>query len=137
MGTGKIRVFSFRGIGDGEFLGLGVLQSRPHCFLVRRGEGFLADSFSSLFCVLCGGHKSSDIRKWFMKAQDKNGGAAKPAGTTALAKKPVLSIPEKPSSAPSMVQCQSFCLCPFEFFLLYMFPFVEEFLCNLLYGELA
>lgn len=70
-----------------------------------------------------------------MKAQDKNGGAAKPAGPAA--KKPVLSIPEKPSAAPSMVQCQSFCLCPFEFFLLYMCPFVERFLCNLLYGEFA
>lgn len=52
---------------------------------------------------------SSDIRKWFMKAQDKNGGAAKPAGTTALAKKPVLSIPEKPSAAPSMAACDQDC----------------------------
>uniref|UniRef100_A0A0E0MGH2 Replication factor C subunit 1 n=2 Tax=Oryza punctata TaxID=4537 RepID=A0A0E0MGH2_ORYPU len=50
---------------------------------------------------------SSDIRKWFMKAQDKNGGAAKPAG--AAAKKPVLSIPEKPSAAPSMAPCDQDC----------------------------
>ncbi|XP_051200769.1 replication factor C subunit 1 [Lolium perenne] len=48
---------------------------------------------------------SSDIRKWFMKPHDKNAGAAKPSGTgtgaAAAAKKPVLSIPEKP--APSSV----------------------------------
>ncbi|KAG8090019.1 hypothetical protein GUJ93_ZPchr0011g27369 [Zizania palustris] len=48
----------------------------------------------------------SDIRKWFMKAQDKNAGAAKPADRNAgpaPPKKPVLSIPEKP--APSLAPC--------------------------------
>ncbi|KAL6654828.1 hypothetical protein ACP70R_008293 [Stipagrostis hirtigluma subsp. patula] len=46
---------------------------------------------------------SSDIRKWFMKAHDKNAGnaAAKPSAA-AEKKKPVLSIPEK-KSAPSSV----------------------------------
>ncbi|KAF0895658.1 hypothetical protein E2562_014277 [Oryza meyeriana var. granulata] len=52
---------------------------------------------------------SSDIRKWFMKAQDMNGGAAKPSGTAApaAAKKPVLSIPEKPP--PSLAPCDQDC----------------------------
>lgn len=46
---------------------------------------------------------SSDIRKWFMKAQDKN---AKPAGAAAPdKKKPVLSIPEKKPVPPSLVSC--------------------------------
>ncbi|TVT96853.1 hypothetical protein EJB05_57930 [Eragrostis curvula] len=45
---------------------------------------------------------SSDIRKWFMKSQDKNGAAAKPSGSAGDKKKPVLSIPEK-KPAPSMM----------------------------------
>ncbi|TVU24912.1 hypothetical protein EJB05_27377 [Eragrostis curvula] len=47
---------------------------------------------------------SSDIRKWFMKSQDKNGAAAKPSGSAGDKKKPVLSIPEK-KPAPSMAPC--------------------------------
>ncbi|KXG28738.1 hypothetical protein SORBI_3005G160100 [Sorghum bicolor] len=55
---------------------------------------------------------SSDIRKWFMKTQDKSGAAsgaaaAKPSGAAAAAekKKPVLSIPEKKSGPPALVSC--------------------------------
>uniref|UniRef100_A0A0D9XTE1 Replication factor C subunit 1 n=1 Tax=Leersia perrieri TaxID=77586 RepID=A0A0D9XTE1_9ORYZ len=53
---------------------------------------------------------SSDIRKWFMKAQDKNGAAVKPGGAAAAAaaaKKPVLSVSEKP--APSLAPCDHDC----------------------------
>ncbi|XP_062182750.1 replication factor C subunit 1-like isoform X2 [Phragmites australis] len=49
---------------------------------------------------------SSDIRKWFMKSQDKNAAsaaAAKPSGAAEM-KKPVLSIPEK-KPAPLLVPC--------------------------------
>ncbi|XP_066339559.1 replication factor C subunit 1-like [Miscanthus floridulus] len=52
---------------------------------------------------------SSDIRKWFMKTQDKSaapsGAAAKPSGTAAEKKKPVLSIPEKKSAPPALASC--------------------------------
>ncbi|GJN23699.1 hypothetical protein PR202_gb11368 [Eleusine coracana subsp. coracana] len=47
---------------------------------------------------------SSDIRKWFMKAQTTNGAAAKPSGAAGDKKKPVLSIPEK-KPAPTMAPC--------------------------------
>ena len=63
--------------------------------------------------------QSSDIRKWFMKTQDKgaassgaakpaaaSSGAAKPAAAAAAEKKkPVLSIPEKKPAPPSLVGC--------------------------------
>ncbi|RLM69756.1 replication factor C subunit 1 [Panicum miliaceum] len=51
---------------------------------------------------------SSDIRKWFMKTQDKGAasGAAKPSGAAAAEKKkPVLSIPEKKPAPPSLASC--------------------------------
>ncbi|RLM58197.1 replication factor C subunit 1 [Panicum miliaceum] len=52
---------------------------------------------------------SSDIRKWFMKTQDKGAasfGAAKPSGAAATEKKkPVLSIPEKKPAPPSLASC--------------------------------
>ncbi|PWZ40681.1 Replication factor C subunit 1 [Zea mays] len=51
---------------------------------------------------------SSDIRKWFMKPQDKSaaasGAAGKPSGSAAE-KKPVLSIPEKKSAPPALASC--------------------------------
>ncbi|XP_034568636.1 replication factor C subunit 1 [Setaria viridis] len=50
---------------------------------------------------------SSDIRKWFMRTQDKGGasGAVKPSGPAAAEKKPVLSIPEKKQAPPSLASC--------------------------------
>ncbi|OEL36461.1 Replication factor C subunit 1, partial [Dichanthelium oligosanthes] len=45
---------------------------------------------------------SSDIRKWFMKAQDKGGASGAAA---AEKKKPVLSIPEKKPASPSLASC--------------------------------
>jgi hypothetical protein len=73
---------------------------------MREGPRFIRLTlfFSAVLAFLVA--QSSDIRKWFMKPHDKNAGAAKPSGTgtgAAAAKKPVLSIPEKP--APSSVQC--------------------------------
>ncbi|GJN25335.1 hypothetical protein PR202_gb13151 [Eleusine coracana subsp. coracana] len=78
-------------------------------FLIRRGwEG----QFVSLF-LRCWASpswiflaQSSDIRKWFTKAQTTNGAAAKPSGAAGDKKKPVLSIPEK-KPAPTMVECWS------------------------------
>jgi hypothetical protein len=71
-----------------------------------------------LLCFL--GAQSSDIRKWFMKTQDKSaaasGAAVKPLGAAAAAekKKPVLSIPEKKSAPPALVGCWPRCcwVCP-------------------------
>nr|CAB3490082.1 unnamed protein product [Digitaria exilis] len=45
---------------------------------------------------------TSDIRKWFMKTQDKGGGSGAAA---AEKEKPVLSIPEKKPAAPSLASC--------------------------------
>ncbi|KAJ1275898.1 hypothetical protein BS78_05G171400 [Paspalum vaginatum] len=48
---------------------------------------------------------SSDIRKWFMKAQGQDKSAKPSAAAGAEKKKPVLSIPEKKAAAPSLVSC--------------------------------
>jgi hypothetical protein len=75
--------------------------------LIRRGWGgdsllmfFVGPEVSFLVFLA----QSSDIRKWFMKGQDKNGPPAKPSGAAGDKKKPVPSIPEK-KAAPSMVEC--------------------------------
>uniref|UniRef100_A0A0D9X868 Replication factor C subunit 1 n=1 Tax=Leersia perrieri TaxID=77586 RepID=A0A0D9X868_9ORYZ len=65
--------------------------------------GFRGVYFWPIFPDLFFAAQSSDIRKWFMKAQDKNAAAA----TGGAAKKPVLSIPEKP--APSLASCDQDC----------------------------
>jgi hypothetical protein len=94
-------VFPLRGDLFGERSG--VLDSISCSWPPTTTERFL-------LCFL--GAQSSDIRKWFMKTQDKSatapsGAAAKPSGAAAAAekKKPVLSIPENMAAPPALVGC--------------------------------
>jgi hypothetical protein len=71
----------------------------------RVGNGLVLMLFEGLelsFLIFLA--QSSDIRKWFMKGQDKNGVPAKASGAAGDKKKLALSIPEM-KAAPSMVGC--------------------------------